>query len=881
MVRLYPLSLLLSFSIPAFAQQPDTLASHRVRTTLTQPDSISRSIKDAVTVTSRPLTPYLPLQEQLRQVAGVQASPYSGAPGAQVAVRIRGAASLSGNAHPLYVVDGVPVFQNMGEKELGRSSSAVEAARPYGLNPLLNLPNEDIESVSVLRGALATARYGGQGQNGVISIQTKLGRRGQPMRVSYSGYGGVQRVRRRYNLLTAHEYAEWQNEVASRIQEPQPFSAAQIATLGQGTDWQQEVLRTAALQEHHLGLTGSRNTTRYYVGADYLHQSGIVENSQLRRYALRANVEQQLTPRLSATARVAANQADARLPDELLALNMVTAEPTVQPRTATGELNNSGNLFNNPLRQALLQTREPRQRQLLSQVELRQSIGQFLTASLLNHWEFNYLHRFSIDPSSGPTPFYESYQQTDSRRFRQQSYRAALDFRRTLAERHALTAQLGAAWQVQNFRTLSETKLLGATTPVGSASSRGTAENRTTLASFSGEVGYSYDERYEMQASLRRDGSSFLAAEQRWQWSPAAQFTWHAGQESFLRASSTISHLNVWVGQGQTSNAGSFFGQSLYTTFLPNSSGGSTVFYTPLLETTVQREAGLSAGFWQDKVVVEASAYQRRTTLEAATGLTNFTDTQLQARGAELTLTGWWLRQPQWSASTILSFAAQQNRYAGQVPWAGNAVQLTTDGSALATFRGLRYLGTTPDGLPRYEEVNGDGTTNFLDYQNLGSGLPTHLLSVTQQLSYHRFSLQIQADGAFGHQLYNTAGVLLDNPTTFGSNGSTLIRQRWTASSPSPTVPAVGNEVQRNSSYYLQSGNHLRLSTVTCGYQVWEKDARNISVWVGGQNLLGFTKYRGFDPGISSGGAAATQAGLDASAYPTARTILLGLRATL
>ena len=94
-------------------------------------------------------------------------------------------------------------------------------------------------------------------------------------------------------------------------------------------------------------------------------------------------------------------------------------------------------------------------------------------------------------------------------------------------------------------------------------------------------------------------------------------------------------------------------------------------------------------------------------------------------------------------------------------------------------------------------------------------------------------------------------------------------------------MPAVSNEVQRNSSYYLQSGNHLRLSTVTCGYQVWEKDARNISVWVGGQNLLGFTKYRGFDPGISSEGAAATQAGLDASAYPTARTILLGLRATL
>jgi len=134
----------------------------------------------------------LTIQPALSRVAGVQATPYSGAPGALNVVRIRGASSLAGNPQPLYVLDGVPVFQNMGAAQgsLGAAGQAFESGQ-LELNPLLSLPPEDIESVTILKGPFATAAYGAQSQYGVISITTKMGTLKQKPRVSYASYGGV------------------------------------------------------------------------------------------------------------------------------------------------------------------------------------------------------------------------------------------------------------------------------------------------------------------------------------------------------------------------------------------------------------------------------------------------------------------------------------------------------------------------------------------------------------------------------------------------------------------------------------------------------------------------------------------------------------------
>ncbi|WBO83804.1 SusC/RagA family TonB-linked outer membrane protein [Hymenobacter yonginensis] len=870
MTRLSPLSSLLLLSLPALAQQPDTLALRRVGAL--QSDSINGLIQDEVIVTTSHLSPFLPIQEQLRQVAGVQASPYSGAPGAQVAVRLRGAASLARNAQPLYVVDGMPVYQNMGESELP-TTLGVQSTQVYSLNPLLNLPNQDIESVTVLRGAYETAAYGAQGQNGVISITTKLGRLNQTPQVRYSGYGGVQQVRRRYDLLNARQYAEFQNEAARNTGFPEPFSPTQVAGLDEGTDWQQEVLRVAALQEHHLSVAGGRSATRYYVGADHLRQNGIVENSQLRRYALRANVQQQLTPRLTLDARAGASQTEARLPPENLALNMLTAAPVFPARLPNGELNDDPQFGINPLSQALRQTREPRQRQLLARLELRQQLGQHLTASLLGHAEWNHLRRTSLSRIGGSSPTSERRQLEDRQR-RQLSYRAALSYGRTLAGRHAFTAHLQAYRQDVQQHDSSETR-----TTSGSAQviENSRSQNEYQLLTASLQTGYTYAGRYELQASLRHDGSSAFGTDQRQQWSPGAQLTWHAGQEAFLKDNSIVSQLDIQAGMGRTANTGNFYGQN-FLVFVLGGSGGGGVRATPIREVTTQQDAGLRAGLWHNKLLVEASAYQRRTALTTVSLFGRTDDAgMLHARGLELSLTGTWLSSSRWYAGTTLALATQQSRYNGdQQSWGSSSVQLTADGDPLANFRGLRYLGPDATGQARYAgstPASPEGT-----YENLGSGLPARLLGFTQHLRYQRLSLQLQADGAFGHQVYNLNNRYLDDPGGFYDNGSRRLLSRWTPANPNTDVPAAGAGVRSGSSYFLQSGNHVRLSSLLISYELWKQAARSVSVWVGGQNLLVLTNYRGFDPGVSSAGADANQAGLDAGAYPTARTVLVGVR---
>jgi TonB-dependent starch-binding outer membrane protein SusC len=457
------------------------------------------------------------IQPLLSRVAGVQTTPYSGAPGALAVVRIRGASGLASNPQPLYVVDGVPVFQNMGATA-GWASPA-GTGEPAELNPLLGLPPEDIESVTILKGPLETARYGTQGQNGVLSIVTKTGTFGQKLRVSYAGYGGVQQARQRYALLDARQYGALLNEAATNQGQPAPYSPAQLAALGAGTDWQRELLRTAAVQEHHLSLSGGRASTRYYVAADYLRQNGIVLNSWLQRYALRANAEQRLSwlsPKLMLSAHLALAQTSARRAPEDLAQNLLAARPTSAPYTNDDQLAQSATAADNPVRQALEEVREPRQRQLLAGLALRYQLSPHLEASLLGHWEQNNLRQAQHWPGY-LNPARYADEQLDYR-FGQLTLGGALDFTRAWGQRHDLTARLAAHWQdIYDDR---------ATTLVSQAQTllRSSATSlRTGLRSAAIQAGYTYAGRYEVQGSLRLDNGGAARAGTGWEPTYAGQ----------------------------------------------------------------------------------------------------------------------------------------------------------------------------------------------------------------------------------------------------------------------------------------------------------------------------------------------------------------------
>ena len=821
----------------------------------------------------------------LTRVAGVQVTPYSGAPGAWSTVRIRGVANVTGNSQPLYVVDGVPAYNTdvtpekwSASEGFFRSPFTVTPHTPTA-NPLLDLPVENIAQVEVLKGAAATARYGMQGTNGVILISTRRGADGgtapQPLRVRYAGWGGVQQVRQRYDLLGARQYAGLVNEAVANRGRTAPYSPADLNNLSE-TNWQDRVFRVAGMQSHNLSVDGLARRTRYYVAADYLQQAGVVRESGLSRYQLRANLDQQLTAKLSVGLRASVGQTTQYYPGTepdagRLLQQALLASPTIPPR-------NAANVSNpRPLSEMDYYARSARTRRLLAQLSATYQVSPGLSATVRASRQLAVARQREYNPDYAtqrpdqvPDVVENGIDSTISRTW---VLDAALRYQRTFGTSHALMAGLSYLRQ-QYERELSQ-DIHGGAGVHYYASSFSYREKSRPMHSPSAWLNYTYDGRYEVQASLRSDfafGDNGSRSEFRWL--PGGQLSWHLHKEAFLANATGLSDLTLWAGTGQTS---SFF---------------ST-------DRTTHHDAGLRVGLLGGHLTLEAAAYQRRTrhaytllTLPPPPGNGGgirylAPDVTLLNRGLELTMGSTWQVGPL-AGTTQLAAAANRNEvetidggpyYVGTFKFPG-----LEPGQSLARFQVYEQNGTYPTGSPqagqmRFRDRNGDGQTSYADTYSAGSGLPRYTLNVYQELRLRRFQLAAQLDGLFGYQLLNSTLRYLDEPTGFYNNSRRALNY-WTPAHQETNVPRPGSFPGAYlSDQALASGNHLRLSQLTISYDVLPTSPHKISVWAGGQNLFVTGGYRGFDPNVSSGGAAPLYAGRDASVYPVARVWQLGVRA--
>ena len=220
------------------------------------------------------------------QVAGLSVTASSGQPGADSQLRIRGGNSVNASNEPLYVIDGFIYYKDAFSSGTGLGGFA------SGLNPLSTINPNDIESVEVLKDVSATAIYGSRGANGVILVTTKQGKTGDKRaHISYSYNIGISTVSRTLDLLNATQWAQFQKDWFSN---KGGYTDAEIAAFGQGTDWQDAVLRTATSQSHELSITGGSDRSRYAFSANYTDQDGIVLNTGFQRYNFHTNVEWEL-----------------------------------------------------------------------------------------------------------------------------------------------------------------------------------------------------------------------------------------------------------------------------------------------------------------------------------------------------------------------------------------------------------------------------------------------------------------------------------------------------------------------------------------------------------------------------------------------------------
>ncbi|OON68335.1 hypothetical protein B0919_14395 [Hymenobacter sp. CRA2] len=833
--------------------------------------------------------PATTIQPSLTRVAGVQVTPYSGAPGAWAMVRVRGVINLTGNSQPLYVVDGVPVYNNDVKPETfnnltGFSGPQAPQSTPRtpGANPLMDLPVEDVASVEVLKGAAATALYGMQGANGVIRITTKRGGGNadepQPLRVRYAGYGGVQQVRQRYELLNARQFAEVANAASANdgFGGTPPYDEATIQRRGE-VDWQDRLLRVAGVQSHNLSLDGQHGGTRYYVAADYLRQAGVVINSRLNRANLRLNLEQQLGRRLTLDLKAAGTQIDQRQPGpdndaaDVLRTGLLT-EPL-------GAESRNGFTVYSPEQRATEFYRAPRTRRLLTQLGATYRLAPELTLYARGGYERVYVRESYHTPDQA-YPNGALLRSTELSKTFADSWVAesGARYQHAFVAGHSLSASLTYLRQEFQNRLSRDQQTFPVSGPGGIGygySHSEMSQKSVPIHSPSAVVDFTFGGRYEVQASLRAD----MGKGDEWKayWFPGAQLSWHLAKEAFLIEHPVLSTLTLRAGTGLTSS-----------------------YFTP--DRTRQLDAGLLVGVLQNRFTLSLDAYQRRT--EHAQGIlaiavplpTGYSviyvspDAKLRNRGLELMLAGRW-QAGALTGNSALAASLNQNELT-DIAYRGQLLSYPglEKGHSVARFLAYEQEGINPAGAPgagtiRYRDVNNDGQRNYSDAYYQGTGLPRYALSFTQQLRRGPFELTAQVDGLFGYQIFNATLQALDLPNGY-TNASQQALHYWTPTRTNTDTPAPssynypGNfgSTRPPTDRDLASGNHLRLTQLTLGYDVVNTAARQLGVWIGGQNLLVTGPYRGFDPNVSSGGASPIAAGQDASVYPVARVWQLGVR---
>ena len=507
-------------------------------------------------------------------VAGLNVSTTSGQPGAVSNIRIRGGNSITGGNEPLYVIDGLIVYNDASSTKTGA------AGNDASLDPLAFLNPSDIESIEVLKDVSATAIYGTRGANGVIIITTKKGSHGRNT-INYTGTFGWSSAAKKLDFLNAQQFTELYNELNASS----PLSAPNV-----NYDWQDAALRNAFTQDHQISFTGGDEISRYSISGGFKDQQGIIIGTDLKRYTGRINYERNLSQRLLIGINASgaySNLSGLRNVDhgnsgqtaKWAANSWMSAliTPSTQPiYNADGSYNYSvtpisqdifvrdgQSVVGNPisdLNDILTSTTNTRvianayaEWEVVNHLKLKANLG----ADLSNTKENNY------SPSYTTTGLeYHGVASVGDNRTNVWQAEFTANYDKTFKNLHHVnllagyttqrTDRSGFATTVRNFANdATGYNNLSA----GSDLYRSTSEATiSTLQSVLGRANYSYDSRYNASLTLRADGSSRFAKNHKWGWFPSAGFSWNIDKEKFIHFGKDVDFLQLRLSAGIVGN---------------------------------------------------------------------------------------------------------------------------------------------------------------------------------------------------------------------------------------------------------------------------------------------------------------------------------------
>ncbi len=584
-----------------------------------------------------------PSVDQMLQgkAAGVTVTQNSGAPGAAVSVRVRGITSFSGT-EPLYVIDGVAIDGNAnnGHQLTSPASPSEQEKSP---SVLANLNPNDIESIDVLKDASATAIYGSRGANGVVIITTKKGKSGEA-KINYDGYYGYQEQGKFLKMMNLPQYAQFENTLADEYGLNRRVEFADPGKLGPGTNWQDAIFRRANQNNHTLSFSGANGKTDYYVSGGYYDQDGTVLGSNFNRYSFHTTINSQVKDWFKVGTSISANQnkANVGLGNSYgIIYNALLQAPDAAVYNADGSYAGpavvNGNIQGgrNPVQQALSITntllRSNIQGSFYGDIKFMKDLT--LHSEIDGNFDWSNAKTFNPTYSYGATGSSPAFVNTQAVLNEYNSsdnywnWVEHLNYNHTFGDKHVVTALVGhEVWEstydginggTKGFTAGNTIQTLGLGTQA--SNTLGEPKGSSVMESWLARVIYTYDNKYSITATDRRDRSSNFAPGHQVGYFPGVAVSWRLSQEGFMAGTDKIvSNLKVRLGYGTTGNSNTGGGYKYGSAINPVVTGLGTGFSfynfsNPDLtwETAIQKNAGIDFSLLNKRIDASFDVYQK------------------------------------------------------------------------------------------------------------------------------------------------------------------------------------------------------------------------------------------------------------------------------
>ncbi len=848
------------------------------------------------------------------KVAGVTVQQTSGLPGSGMTVRVRGASSIASSNDPLYVVDGVPV---------GTGNYAIAYLSP-----------QDIETMQILKDASSAAIYGSRAANGVVLITTKQGKKSKGPQINFNASVGLANVAKTYEVLNVAEYMDLMNEI-NMVNFPEGVE------LKDETDWFEETYRTGINQNYQISVANGSEKMRYYLGAGYSDEQGVLPVAFNRRFNVKASFDADLFKWISAGVNMAyssyrnngiiSGTGSNRAGVVLSVVNTPTYAKVWSDENPAHYWNSFyGANLSTPLENLARTENNYSQtdRLLLTgniTLKFHEKVNLKSTVTMDRRWVHNYSFLDPVSTSHGRTQKGEaSSERSDDMRM---VYDNILTYNDVWNGKHNFEAMAGTSATTSRWENLTGSRShfspenyeaifgLGGGNK-GGLRGQGQGYSEWAIMSYLARVSYNYDSKYYITANFRADGSSKLAPGHRWGLFPSVSAAWRLSGEDWLKDVSWINDLKVRVGWGQQGNQSGLadyawvqnyginyfdWTENAHVDAVPTVGSRTNMGNKGLSwETTTQTNVGVDWSMFGGRLGVTLDGYYKYTSgllmnVPLPSPYPNIyrNEGEMSNWGLELAVNSVNIEKNGWSWTTDFNISMNRNKleklalqqvyyYTETSEAHSESIIRMTPGQPLSMFWGLKALGVDPEtGMVIYEDRNQDGLINVSDKQYIGCGNPLFTAGMTNNISWKGLSLSVLMTASVGNDIYNASRIEMIGMYT-GANQLKSVLSRWRTPGQITYIPKGGElDNLKASTRWVEDGSYLKIKNITLSYNITHPALKKA-------NISRIQPYITLDNMITftkysgydpemSQYTSATSMGVDWGTYPCVKTVLFGV----